>query len=277
MTKKQVVFHCLKVGLALALVATVSAQDYTPIDPSAFGYDKNNNQEYNKLDGTRDSGFSFCNLRFQRYRYESNGSGWDSDFPMAGRNFLYRIEELTKVEVAPMQWVVDAWSEGDQLSTCPFLFTSDVGTLRWQSIESIQNIRTYLLKGGFLWVDDFWGTYAWQVWESSIELVLPGYRIIDIPESHPIYSAQYVVPKVPQIPNLGDYIRGITNERGTDSPTVNIRGIEDKDGNLMVLMSHNTDIADSWEEETTDTNFFNEFASLGYGFGINVMLYVMSH
>ena len=70
---------------------------------------------------------------------------------------------------------------------------------------------------------------------------------------------------------------GNTSERGRDSAEAHLRAITDKNGRILVLMSHNTDVADAWEREGEDPRFFERFSPDGYGLGINVLLYAMSH
>jgi hypothetical protein len=145
----------------------------------------------------------------------------------------------------------------------------------------VVRLRAFLLKGGFLWVDDFWGSYAWDNWVQQISRILPPARfpIVDVPMSHPIMHTLYGVKDVPQVPNIGHWRRtgGATSERYADSAEVHWRGIADDHGRLMVLMSHNTDIADTWEREGENRDYFQTFSPRGYAIGVNVVLYSMSH
>ena len=122
----------------------------------------------------------------------------------------------------------------------------------------------YLLKGGFLWVDDFWGSYAWADWVAEIGRVLPAgeYPIQDLTPAHPIYRTQFQIAELPQIPSIQSW-RGNpheTSERGDDSAEPHFRAIFDARGNIMVLMTHNTDISDAWEREGEDPRYFYQFS-----------------
>jgi hypothetical protein len=156
----------------------------------------------------------------------------------------------------------------------------DVGTARLSDLE-VRNLREFFLKGGFLWVDDFWGSRAWDNWVNTIRRVLPPaeFPIFDIPMSHPIMTSLYVVKDVPQVPNISFWAgnNGATSERWEDSAQVHWRGIQDADQRLMVLMSHNTDIADTWEREGGNPEYFSLFSPRGYAIGVNVVLYAMTH
>jgi Domain of unknown function (DUF4159) len=119
------------------------------------------------------------------------------------------------------------------------------------------------------------------MWTAEIGRVLPPdvYPIVDIPHDHPIFRTLFEVKRVPQVPSIQFWRRwgGETSERGSDSAEVHFRGISDKQGRLMVLMSHNTDISDTWEREGEDQRYFYAFSPEGYQVGINVVVYSMTH
>ncbi len=233
----------------------------------------------------RDNGFTFCRLMYTSVRREREGYGWSTDYPAADQNFMIRLSELTSTRVDfddrgnPNHWVVEITDPA--LFTCPFVMTSDVGTIGLSS-EEVDRLRDYLLKGGFLWVDDFWGTMAWDQWSTEIGRVLSPseYPIIDLPLDHPLFRALYNIWEVPQITNIRFWRRvggSTTSERGPDSDVAHFRAITDGDGRILVAMTHNTDIQDSWEREGEDPRFFDQFAPDGYSLGVNVLLHAMSH
>jgi hypothetical protein len=232
-----------------------------------------------------DAEFTACRLEYRRVRYEDMGIGWMTDYPYAERNLMIRLSELTKTRISlnarkdPNSWVVRATDP--QLFNCPYLVASDVGTIGLSTAEAL-NLRDYLLKGGFFWVDDFWGTAAWDQWSTEIAKVLPSdrYPINDVPLNDPILRGLFVVSKVPQITNIQFWRRyqgRTTSERGEDSAEAHLRAIRDERGRIMVLMTHNTDVADSWEREGEDPGFFYQFSPNGYALGIDVLLHAMSH
>jgi hypothetical protein len=141
-------------------------------------------------------------------------------------------------------------------------------------------LREYVLKGGFLWADDFWGEYAWQIWESQLRKALPSgsYPIVDLSLDHPLFHMLMNVPQIPQIPGLGVWLSTHgTSERGPDSAVPHVRAINDARGRIMVLMTHNSDYGDGFEEEGSDRSFFERFSVRAYGFGVNTVLYEMTH
>ncbi len=232
----------------------------------------------------RDAGFSFCRLMYSS-EYTGRGMGrWSTDYPYADINFMIRLSEMSTTSVnfdaedEPIHWVVPVTN--DALFGCPFIIASAVGSMVL-SEEDAGRLREYLLKGGFLWVDDFWGSWEWAQWVSQIHKVLPAgqYPIVDLPIEHALFSTLFNVWEVPQIANIGFWRRsgGRTSERGRDSAEPHFRVIFDERGRIMVAMTHNTDIQDAWEREGDDPRFFENFAPDGYSLGINVLVYAMSH
>jgi hypothetical protein len=231
-----------------------------------------------------DGSFSFCRGLFTQYRGEPSGSGWSTDYPDADVNFSIRFSELTKTRVGrqttgdPNHLVVPLAHE--YLYNCPYVHMEDVGTLRFSDME-VTRVRDYLLKGGFIWADDSWGSIALESWEREIGRVLPSsqFPIVDLTPDHPVFRLMFQVPALPQIPSISHWRRsgGGTSERGPDSDVPVIRGITDAAGNLMVLMTHNTDISDAWEREGEDPEFFYSFSPNGYAMGMNIVLYAMTY
>ena len=234
---------------------------------------------------TPDRMFTFGRIMYTSVRGERGGYGWNTDYPAADYNFMWRLNELTAAGVSvdehgkPNHVVVTLTD--DRLFEYPFLFMSDVGTLGLTDDEA-QRLAKYLLRGGFLWVDDFWGDLAWRQWTNEIGKALPPdeYPIFDITPEHPIYRVLYYVEKLPQIPSINHWRRtgGYgTSERGIESAEPHLRGIADRNGRLMVLMTHNTDIADGWEREAEEYEYFYLFSSDAYAVGVNIVLYAMTH
>ena len=232
-----------------------------------------------------DRSFVPCRLQYRQVRSEPNGGGWRTDYPYGEINLTIRLSELTKTPVSrdatqtPNFYVVSALD--DQLFQCPFLIASDVGTVGFTREED-ERLHIYLVKGGFLWVDDFWGEAAWAQWSGEIGKALPPgeFAIEDVPLDDPIFRSQFVVTKVPQITNIRFWRMWNgeeTSERGEETRVAHFRGIRDPSGRLMVVMTHNTDVGDSWEREGEDPAFFYQFSPNGYALGINVLLYTLTH
>jgi hypothetical protein len=234
-------------------------------------------------DDSFDGTFNYCRAYFTSSRREPGGSGADTDYPGADNNFSVRLGELTKTPVK-----MDGEGQPDfivvqltdpLLFKCPMIYMEDVGTAHFDDDE-VAALRAYLLKGGFLETDDFWGEYAWAQWVEEIGRVLPPtqYPIVDITPDHAIMHMMYDLKGIEQVPSIQSWRRlgGGTSER-YDAPHSNFRGIADERGRLMVVMLHDTDIPDTWEREGESAEYFARFSPDGYATGINIVLYAMTH
>jgi hypothetical protein len=226
-----------------------------------------------------------CHILYTSVRRESNGSGWRTDYPWGQRNLLLRLSELTKTSVSrpakgpPHVYLVRLTDPA--LFQCGFLMASDVGTIGLSHSEAAA-LGIYLRKGGFLWVDDFWGEAAWEQWTDQLGKAMPAseYTIEDVPLSDPIFHAQIEVKRVPQVSGIGFWRATggrVTSERGAETAVAHFRAMRDRHGRIIVAMTHNTDLTNSWERETEDPAYFLQFSIEGYALGINVLLYAMTH
>ncbi len=227
-------------------------------------------------------GFVFCRLWYDATRRMPSGLGWSTDYPAADGNFMTRLEELTPVHV-------ERWPDGEpgiaavratdpDLLKCPFLFMADPGSVTF-SEEEVQGLRNYLLKGGFLWADDLWTDRAWSYFETEIARILPEFSFREIGTDHPLFSDLYKVEEIPQIPSFQYWRRsgGDTSEFGAETARPQILAIIDDEGRVLVIVSHNTDIADGWEREGDQPEFFYRFSPESYGVAIDVLIWAMSH
>ncbi len=227
-------------------------------------------------------GFMFCRLWYQTSRSMRSGLGWSTDYPAADNNFMTRLEELTPT-------YIEHWKNGDpgiaavratdpDIYKCPFLFMTDPGSVTFSQAE-IEGLRSYLLKGGFLWADDLWGNRAWSYFETEMRRIFPEYSIEEITPEHALFSVLYAVEEVPQIPSYQSWRRngGQTSEFGAETSVPHLRAIFDDQRRLLVLVSFNTDIADGWEREGDVPYFFYTFSPHAYGLGINILIWAMSH
>jgi Domain of unknown function (DUF4159) len=257
--------------VAIGLAATVAAQRR---GFGRFAFRLPPNPPY-------DGAFQYCRAMRQRHP-QGDGGDWTTDYPQADQNLPYRFSELTKAPVSrdPRGGYNHAIVSlgDDDLYRCGIIIMQEVGSLYLDS-EDAAHLHDYLVKGGFLWVDDFWGEYAWRIWESEIRKALPAgeFPMVDIPLGHPIFHMLYDVKGVAQIPAIGVWEgSGQTSERA-DSQVPHARIILDPQGHVLVLITHNTDYSDAFEREGESRAYFERFAGLGYAFGINALLYAMTH
>ena len=228
--------------------------------------------------------FNFCRAMFESNRREKRG--WSTDYPGADLNFSTRLAELTK---APVTLRADADEEDapdavvvrltdDALFKCPYLLMQDAGTAYFNDQEA-SRLRDYLLKGGFVFVSDYWGERAREQFDQQIGMALPRgeFPIVELPLDHSIWRTLFDVKRVPQMPSIQSWRRsGGNTDRGVTAPP-SARAIADRNGRLMVVMLHNTDVPDGWEREGEDPEYFYRFSPDAYAVGINIVLYAMTH
>lgn len=232
------------------------------------------------FDGT----WQFCRVAFRQNR-NGDGGGWSVDYPRADINLSIRLSELTKATVGfsapdePKHLIVRLTDP--TLFQCPFIMMTEVGAAYMDDAEA-DALRTYLQKGGFLWGDDFWGDYAWEAWMEQFNKALPSgqYPVKDLPKDFPLFHSVFEIPDgVPQIASIGYWLGsgGGTSERGAESAQPHARGVFDAQGRMLALFTHNTDLGDSWEEEASNAQYFYEFSTKGYAFGVDAVVYAMTH
>ena len=229
-----------------------------------------------------DGSWHFCRLMYRQVRSQQRGLGWGTDYPNADINFSTRLSELTKTQVGqyqngPNHLVVRPTDP--ELFQCPFVMASDPGSAGFSAADAAA-LRDYFVKGGFLWVDDFWGPWAWDAFIGEIQKALPPaqFPLKELTSEHPIFRMLFPFSKVPQVPSMQYWMQsgGDTSEMGEYSAQAHMAAITDQQGRILVLMTHNTDIADSWEREGNEEFFYN-FSAGGYAVGLNAVLYAMSH
>lgn len=265
----------LRVGLALAIALTTAAVAHAQFGRGFFGARVATAEDF-------DGRFHYCRMLY-RPSFNGNGGSWRTDYPNADINLSVRLSELTKISVSKSGThpnILLVRPSGDELFQCPLVIMSAPGSATLDEKEAAR-VREYLLKGGMLWADDSWGSYQYAHWLGQIQKVLPPseYPMFDVPLEHVLYRTQFEVTEIPQIPNIGFFLRsgGGTSEQGSDSAVAQVKGVADRNGRLMFLWTHNTDIADSWEREGEDPSYFYAFSPRGYAFGINAVLYAHTH
>jgi hypothetical protein len=240
-------------------------------------YERGNIPEWD-LPKFKNDCFTFVRIKYRSTR-ESSSYAWWTDYPDADLNLSWRLHQLTAFRVEPTPKVIDILD--DALLNYPFAFMSGVPAIQMND-EEIEALRRYLLRGGFVMVDDFWGEANWAHFEDEVlRRVFPDRRAEELPIEHPIFSCVFPVKEKPQIPNVGFAVANRETGRTwevEDGRTPHYRGISDDKGRLMMLICHNTDFGDGWEEEGTDPWYFQEFSEKkAYPLGINIIFYALTH
>ena len=224
--------------------------------------------------------FTFVRIRYDSHRY-GRGGGWATDFRDSDLNFSLRLQQLTSLRVNPEPIVLELTDP--KLFDYPFIYIIEPGRLFFHDDEVVA-LRRYLLNGGFLMVDDFWGDEEWNNFAAEIRRVFPDRAPEEVPLSHQIFHCVYDLSEKPQVPSINaarwgrQY--GVTWEEryGSDTSEAHYRAIKDDDGRIMVFICHNTDLGDGWEREGENQWYFEEFSvKKAYPLGINIVTYAMTH
>lgn len=217
-------------------------------------------------------------FRFVRVRYSSTGRGWDkwaTDYPDSDLNFSFRLQQVTSLKVNPDPIVLDLTDP--RLFGYPWLYLIEPGDLRF-SEEEVVALRRYLLNGGFLMVDDFWGDYEFENFHDEIKRVFPDRDVVDLELDHPIFHCVFDLKEKPQVPSIHAWLSGYEWERGSGGRGANYRAIYDDKKRMMVVICHNTDLGDGWEREGENEGYFKEHSEpRSYPMGINIVFYAMTH
>ena len=216
----------------------------------------------------RDHDFYFTRAAYSGYGWR----GWNVDYPKADLQFLIGLRRLTNLDA--YEYENGVLLTDPNLGRYPFLYAVEVGYMAMSEAEVLA-LRRYLHSGGFLVVDDFWGTDEWRNFAHEIGRVLPGRPIEDVPLDHPVFRSFYEVEEIVQVPNVGQGMRGgPTWERDGYRPVV--KGIFDDERRLMVLVNWNTDLGDAWEWAENPW-YPLRYSTYAYEMGVNFIIYAMTH
>jgi len=212
---------------------------------------------------------------FGRGDWRKGGTSWAVDYPRGERTLARILRRLTRIDVRSVEQPVNL-DDGDDVTHWPFLIVGLAGY--WELTDSqVARLREYLLSGGFLFCDSFFGSDSWYGFEQGIRRVFPDRPIVDLPPDHPVFNIVYDLREMPttQIPNMNSLMAGGGGWLG-DGAVPRWRGIMDDNGRLMVLIAFNNDVADSWQW-ADDPRYPAESANLGLRMGVNIIVYAMTH
>jgi hypothetical protein len=214
----------------------------------------------------------------RRYRFggsmdwRQGGTSWTQDYPRADRHFALALRRLTRIHARSVEQPVNL-DDGDDVYDWPWLCAGEMGDWKLTSSQA-KKLREYLLRGGFLMLDDFWGPEEYGRFMESMRLVFPDRPIVDIEDKDSIFHTVYDLDDRYQI--LGQWaLHGRMTYR-SDGTVAHWLGIYDDKGHIMVAMSFNSDIGDSWEW-ADDPRYPEKFSALGIRIGVNYVVYAMTH
>jgi len=210
---------------------------------------------------------------------------WTMDYPRSDRHLLQGVRRLTRIDTRSVEQVVSL-DGSDDIYNWPCLYAVEVG--HWLlPPDQAKQLREYLLRGGFLMVDDFHGSAAyedflgplneWETFTNSMSRVFPDRPIEDIPDRDPIFNTLYDLQDRFQVPGYSNWMENhITYEKGPTGKQPHWRCIRDDKGRIMVAICHNMDLGDGWEN-SDDPKYQEKWASLAYRIGMNYFVYDLTH
>ncbi len=237
--------------------------------------------------------FTFCRVVFKTGERGSAGGLWTTDFPDSDLNLSYRLQQVTSMKVSPEGRFLRL--KNKDLHNYPWIYIVEPGRLEFDE-EEVVILRKYLLNGGFLMVDDFWGNIQWDNFEEEMKRVFPDRKFVELPMDHPVFHCVFDLGSKKeklQTPNIRQGIRSIDKNDETFGMTweyyhadygvdgtkdMHTRAILDDKGRIMVIATHNADNGDGWEREGEHDGFFHEFSEKrAFPLGINIIFYAMTH
>jgi hypothetical protein len=221
--------------------------------------------------------FTFVRVKHSEQSPQGKGKRWMTDYPDSDRKIAARFAKETGLKTDPEGKALELRDAA--LKQYPFIYMVEAGLLELSEAEAA-SLRNYLLGGGFLMVDDFWGEQEWKKFYENIKRVFPEREPKELPIEHPIFHCYYDLKQKPQVPSIHAAFAlkgtGKTSER-LDAPEPHYQGITDDKGRLMVIICHNTDLGDGWERDDVDDYYSREFSQKkAYPMGINILIYALT-
>ncbi|HUA01984.1 MAG TPA: DUF4159 domain-containing protein [Candidatus Aquilonibacter sp.] len=209
------------------------------------------------------------------YGYGWGMGSWMRDYPKADRQFLLALKRLTRVNGRSTEQVVDLddTDPARAIENYPWVYAVQVENWTFTPAEA-RRLHDYLLKGGFLMVDDFHGTADWESFLNGMRMVFPDRPIEDLNDNDEIFHVLYDLGQRFQVPGEQYVNTGRTYEK--DGYVPKWRAIRDDKGRIMVAICHNMHLGDAWEWADSP-EYPERFASMAFRVGINYVVYGMTH
>jgi hypothetical protein len=264
-----------KIAVGLAFIGLASGLYAFQRNNGFQGYGRGQ-VDYYGAQGTEKAEYYWSRLRYSSsrsyggYGYYSRGN-WSTDYPKADRQFLIALTRLTRVQTRSTEQVVDL--DSDEIFNYPWVYAVQVQSWAFTD-EEAKRMREYLLKGGFLMVDDFHGTDDWEAFMRGMLQVFPDRPIEDLPNKDELFHVLYDLGERFQVPGEQYVSSGRTCEKCPNEPEW--RAIRDDKGRVMVAICHNMHLGDAWEW-ADDPRYPEKFASLAFRIGIDYVMYGMTH
>ena len=277
-------YPAIVIALTIGTVSLALAQRFG----GGRGFERNQDGDDDKLPPPRAAEFHFVRLEYtdlpqfhRRWGASSrDGSGtgwWLVDWPAADNHFTSGISRLTKIDAGDPRHLR---LTDDDIFDYPFIYATQAG---WWGLtdQECARLHDYLMRGGFLVVDDFWGPEQWEIFRQTMQRVLPGQSITDILESDAVMNVLYSITEKDRtfIPGSRHLRRGANGEAQIvqlEGTAPAWRAMYDPQRRVVVAVNFNTDFGDGWE--FADVPYYPaEMTALAYRYGVNYLIYSMTH
>jgi len=199
---------------------------------------------------------------------------WTMDYPRSDRHLLEGVRRLTRIDSRSVEQVVSL-DGTDDIYNWPTLYGVEVG--HWDlPLGQAQQLREYLLRGGFLMVDDFHANQEWAIFIESLRRIFPDRDWVDISNDDPVFHTIYDLEDRVQIPGAQFLQSGRTYEKDESGRPEHWRAVYDDKGRIMVAICHNMDMGDAWEH-SDNPQYPEKWASLAYRIAMNYFIYDLTH
>lgn len=272
-------------GIAAMLSQVAVGQDFDPNDVVArrlkeglpiLDLEVPNAPDWMTTHKYRQKSFTFVRLRYGSAGGQTpkRRSLWATDYPDADLNLALLFGKLTALDVSTPSLVLDITDP--KLKDYPFAYMAEPGSLAATEAE-VEALRKYLLNGGFLMVDDSWGDREWENVAGVMKKLFPNRVPVELTAKHRLFHCAFEINQKPQVPSIHHFVTtGNTIERPGENEA-HFRAIFNDTNRMMVLMCHNTDLADGWERVGADKRYTEEVSmKLAFPMGINVLFYAMN-
>ena len=215
---------------------------------------------------------------FVRIKYDELPRGarptvsWPVDYPDADREISKHLGNVTPLRINPKGKVLRLTD--DSLSRHPFIYMASPARIHLSNDE-VKSLRSYLLGGGFLMVDDLWGETELKGLSRELKRVFPDLQPVDIPLNHAIFNCAFQLQEKPQVPSISSFLSGDFQRQR--QPKANYQAIYNDNGKMMILICHNTDLGDGWERASDSAEYAQRFSfPLAFQMGTNAVVYALT-
>jgi hypothetical protein len=258
----------------IVLIAVVVAASVVPATLSAASGESGKPFRYDdaRLGEKKDESDKF---KFVRVKLEpmypgahlgDGGEEWSHDYPEAGLHFSKILSEVSKLQVVLDEDEYIFAFDDPNLMKYPFAYVCEVGHMQLTDAE-LHGMREYLLRGGFLLVDDFRGSYDMRNFEYHFKRAFPEaeFKMKPLDISHPIFNCFFTIKSL-----------DVRAPYGRFRPE--FLGVEDGHGRLMMIINYNNDVSDYWQWSGDPYQPLPVEDTQGaYKFGVNYLFYALTH